>query len=230
VERVCGIINESNASSWPSPKSAGAVAASATDGLSRASRAKVLSMLMAFHWDTKALIEEYLDDPFRLKQSLGLAVDPTKPTLLRFDRFPVLMDQQPKHAAAGGDALVGKAGASAEGSILGAGMEVPDCCLCMGPQNSDNAFALQCGHFYCGDCWSQYIRAKVSEFKEIRCPCEEKCPMIATEEIIAFLCDEEVTEMYHQNVRKSFIEDRQGGTRFSYCKNPAGKYVMLNVW
>ncbi|PVZ97466.1 hypothetical protein BB558_003028 [Smittium angustum] len=78
-------------------------------------------------------------------------------------------------------------------------------------------FALSCGHYYCKDCYSTYLKFKITEKESpmIKCP-EHKCSYnIGTSEI-KFLLDQNLYDSYIDLLIENFVNSNE-----HYCWCPA---------
>lgn len=155
------------------------------------------AMLLHFHWDFKRVVELYVDDPKNVRRLAGMG-STTLPPFLRHDIFA-------------------DAGSSSSEPLL------VSCGICMSEVEQSCAFALCCEHYFCGDCWAQYIATKVADRQvTICCPSTTGCEMTVQTAMVSFLCGSDVAAAHHRNILRAFLEDRQCRTRMSYCKNPRG--------
>lgn len=79
--------------------------------------------------------------------------------------------------------------------------------------------SLACGHYFCKKCWSQYLSAKVRErgkgFIYETCMANG-CDMLINENLVNFVCDENIKRNYKVYLKQSMIEKDKS---CKYCPN-----------
>lgn len=131
-------------------------------GIINESEGNTIALLIYYKWDVKTLIEDYLENRRIVRLSVGLGpID--KPSFLRYDIFREFSD------------------ASSDGLVT--------CGVCLDSVPGEEAFALNCRHWYCSDCWKGYIDNAVNDRSvNYHCPSPD-CKMLVTQEMQQFFCD-----------------------------------------
>ena len=96
-------------------------------------------------------------------------------------------------------------------------------------EENDNCFSLSCGHQFCGDCWSEYLKEKLKSplgALQAKCP-QEKCTCIVGEEIYKkFIKDNLLLEKLDKCIYKNFINRNED---FKQCPNPHCHYYAKST-
>jgi hypothetical protein len=162
------------------------------------SSAITIALLIHYLWDSKTLIEDYIDSPIytRSKAHLG---PKDKPSFLRHDLHNEEAEADDK----------------AKDAVL--------CGICFSEQPRNETFALCCGHWYCQECWQGYLTSSIGNRDvKIKCP-QPKCNYIVSSDMFDCLCDDETIELAREYLAQAYVEGRQGRRgQATYCKNPRG--------
>lgn len=81
-------------------------------------------------------------------------------------------------------------------------------CFCEVPRSEGTQ--MQCGHFFCNNCWQQHLKIQVSEGKSRRLPCMGvRCGVTCDEAQVKRLLanDAETLDKYMRSLLESYIED-----------------------
>lgn len=93
------------------------------------------------------------------------------------------------------------------------------CNICYDDVDGSNIAALRCGHWYCRDCWQQYIHVKIEEGMSClvaTCP-GRKCPTALDESVVKEFADPENYRKYANFMARSFVEDNP---HIKWCPAP----------
>lgn len=143
-------------------------------------------LLRHYVWNFEKLQEQFWNDPAVALQEAGLsppsspsrsthALPPTSP------RRPARVMRQPVPSPV-----------KRNRSLPSGPFECPVCCTEYSKETtSSSSYALGCGHRFCRDCWSEYLKGKVqNEGESVRIQCMESgCDRVVREEVV----DEMVT-------------------------------------
>mmetsp|Transcript_56233 Transcript_56233/g.163013 ORF Transcript_56233/g.163013 Transcript_56233/m.163013 type:complete len:541 (+) Transcript_56233:168-1790(+) len=94
------------------------------------------------------------------------------------------------------------------------------CPICMQVPDSP-LIALDCGHGFCGDCWTGYLHTQVDDGKaavQARCP-QHKCGRVVPVDFFKRFCDEARQRKYEEWYLFSYVDDNPS---VKWCTNPAG--------
>jgi ariadne-1 len=98
------------------------------------------------------------------------------------------------------------------------------CQICFDDELSqDEIFAMSCGHAFCRDCWSSFIKAKVDDGPsciEATCP-DIKCKEIITEEEVKELAPEILPKFVSYQLRNFVAVDATS----RWCPGPECQYI-----
>ena len=86
--------------------------------------------------------------------------------------------------------------------------EATDCLICYMCVAIDQMFGLDCGHFYCRECWRQYLTTKIASegVAVIACP-QTECKVIIDDDQISDICKDPVIRAKYQRLATdSFVE------------------------
>ena len=99
-----------------------------------------------------------------------------------------------------------------------------DNCLICYEEKNENFYSLGCGHQFCQDCWTDYLKEKLKTplgALHARCP-QNECTCIVGEEVYTkFLKDKDLLEKLDKAIYKNFINRNED---FKQCPNPHCHY------
>ena len=99
-----------------------------------------------------------------------------------------------------------------------------DNCLTCFDEEKEKLFSLSCGHQFCEDCWTEYLKEKLKSplgALQVRCP-QHNCTCIVGEEIYKkFIKDKNLLEKLNKAIYKNFINRNED---FKQCPNPHCHY------
>ena len=106
------------------------------------------------------------------------------------------------------------------------------CDVCFEDKPKTEFFALQCGHFFCTDCWKTHLQTSLSEkgvsvVAETLCPAAPTCSWRVDELAWKQLAPPEVADKYQRMLIRSFIDLHPD---VKWCPNPKGcdRGTLLN--
>ena len=159
------------------------------------------ALLLHYKWDEKTLVEDYIENQIAVRLVVGLGPK-THPPFLRFDIF-------------------GRRSLNNKIELLNSACI--DCGICGEKTNEDEMFALNCCHWYCQNCWENYLRIATTDREvKVSCPCSD-CKLIVTLDMIKFLCKNDLYIEARKLLVKAFVEEKRDRKVIAtYCKNPIG--------
>ncbi|CAL8988756.1 unnamed protein product [Prunus brigantina] len=87
------------------------------------------------------------------------------------------------------------------------------CGICMDEIPSDQVTIMDCGHYFCNDCWTEHFIVKINDGQSRRIKCmAHKCNAICDEAIIRNLVsarDPNLAEKFERFLLESYIEDNR---------------------
>jgi hypothetical protein len=176
----------------------------------RCNEEAAIVLLLHYKWDSKSLIEDYIDNYRVVRQSCGLGpID--CPSFLRYDIFGLNT-----LATYGSARSVMNSPADRSNSLY--------CGICGDTVLGENAYALPCCHYYCNECWEGYFHNAIYDRQvKIKCP-KPNCMYTCTFEMITFISPPNDLKEAKSVLLKSFVEESKYNrtTLVSYCKNPKG--------
>jgi len=93
-----------------------------------------------------------------------------------------------------------------------------ECLVCCEMVQGKNCSALRCRHSFCNDCWSSYLKIKITEGEVARINCQAlNCKYTVPDKIVQKLVDKELYEKYIRFVTKTFVEDN---AHITWCPAP----------
>jgi len=93
-----------------------------------------------------------------------------------------------------------------------------ECLVCCEIVDCLNCSALRCRHRFCNDCWSSYLKVKITEGEVARINCPAlNCKYTVPDKIVQKLVDKEIYEKYIRFVTKTFVEDN---AHITWCPAP----------
>ncbi|XWS14630.1 hypothetical protein CRYUN_Cryun35bG0025700 [Craigia yunnanensis] len=110
------------------------------------------------------------------------------------------------------------------GLLLKPLIELPDhgdilCGICFEPYPRDGIKSTACGHPYCNDCWSSYIKTAIADGPGsllLKCP-EPSCRAAVGEDMIGLFASEEEKKKYSRYFVMSYIEENK---MIKWCPGP----------
>ncbi|KRY35967.1 protein ariadne-1 [Trichinella spiralis] len=158
-------------------------------------------LLNHFHWDKEKLMERFYDspDPHKLFEEAGIA-DPR-------------VTDTPKSDKPGTSVTTGSS-------------DKLMCEICLHTFTYFGMIGLQCKHFYCTRCWTQYLTSKIMDegvSQGIKCagfPCNV---LVDDSTIMKLVREERVRARYNYLIVKTFIECSR---TFRWCPAPNCEYVI----
>jgi hypothetical protein len=169
------------------------------------------ALLMHYCWDATTLIEEYVENRKEVRAKAGLGPR-NLPPFLRYDFFR-------DHVSAV-QMLAHFCPSTNESNVQ------VECGICLDNVPSEDAYALNCKHWFCGDCWRGYLRSSVGDTGGgvlPHCPAA-KCHMMVPLDLPEMLGPPDLYRNAYKALLKAFVEQQRLGVRgmASYCKNPRG--------
>ncbi|CAN6459874.1 unnamed protein product [Victoria cruziana] len=86
-----------------------------------------------------------------------------------------------------------------------------DCDICIEEVPSDEATAMDCGHYFCNNCWTEHFIVKINEGQSRRIRCmAHKCNAICDEAVVRNLLSSkhaDVADRFERFLLESYIED-----------------------
>ena len=198
-------------------------------------------LLLHYSWDAKTLIEDYLENRKAVRAKAGLGPR-TLPPFLRYDYFQTV--DQP---TAGADTPLYR-GPSHDPDLIGHGyggfhpirsesrcVSPPvalsvECGICLDSVPAEEAYALNCKHWFCTDCWRGYLQSSIGGTGGgggggvfPLCPAS-KCRMLVPLDLPEMLGPPELYQDAYRALLKAFVEQQRLGKQgiATYCKNPRG--------
>ena len=99
-------------------------------------------------------------------------------------------------------------------------------CLTCYEEKNDDFFNLSCGHQFCSECWTEYLKEKLKSplgALEVKCP-QYECTCIVREEVYKkFIKDKDLLEKLNKAIYKNFINRNKD---LRQCPNPHCKYYV----
>ena len=99
-------------------------------------------------------------------------------------------------------------------------IENGDYCLTCYEEKNDTFFSLSCGHQFCGDCWTEYLKEKLKNpLGALSALCQQSgCTCVVPEEIYKkFIKDKIILEKLDKAIFKNFINRNED---LKQCPNP----------
>eukprot|EP00670_Eutreptiella_braarudii_P010211 CAMPEP_0174311368 /NCGR_PEP_ID=MMETSP0810-20121108/3671_1 /TAXON_ID=73025 ORGANISM="Eutreptiella gymnastica-like, Strain CCMP1594" /NCGR_SAMPLE_ID=MMETSP0810 /ASSEMBLY_ACC=CAM_ASM_000659 /LENGTH=499 /DNA_ID=CAMNT_0015419593 /DNA_START=109 /DNA_END=1605 /DNA_ORIENTATION=- len=94
-----------------------------------------------------------------------------------------------------------------------------NCNICFDEVPGSDLIALKCGHWFCRDCWSQYLQSKIDDGPSCvttHCP-YPKCQLAVDELLFQEVLPEKPLSKYRQYILRSFVEDNP---YIRWCPSP----------
>ncbi|RDD37461.1 E3 ubiquitin-protein ligase arih1 [Trichoplax sp. H2] len=98
------------------------------------------------------------------------------------------------------------------------------CDICYLPSQHMNG--LQCGHFFCIDCWNEYLRIKIideGQGQKIACPANDCNILTDYETILSLLRGSDIKTKYHQRLTDGFVMSHH---LMKWCPSPGCSVVV----
>jgi len=93
-----------------------------------------------------------------------------------------------------------------------------ECLVCCEIVDGNDCSALRCRHRFCNDCWSSYLKVKITEGEVARINCPAlNCKYTVPDQVVQKLVDKEIYEKYIRFVTKTFVEDN---AHITWCPAP----------
>ena len=102
-----------------------------------------------------------------------------------------------------------------------------ECGICLDTVVATDAYALNCKHWFCGDCWRGYLQSALGGTGGCGvlpfCP-QSKCKMIVPLDLPEMLGPPSLYQGIYRALLKAFVEQQRLGKQgvATYCKNPRG--------
>eukprot|EP00245_Coleochaete_scutata_P005603 TRINITY_DN19268_c0_g1_i1.p1 TRINITY_DN19268_c0_g1~~TRINITY_DN19268_c0_g1_i1.p1 ORF type:complete len:588 (-),score=91.66 TRINITY_DN19268_c0_g1_i1:664-2427(-) len=99
------------------------------------------------------------------------------------------------------------------------------CNICFEDFTLDSMKAAACGHFFCNECWTGYIKNAISEGPGclgLRCPLPA-CNAAVGEDMVLGLASEEHRMKYLRYLLRSYVEDSR---KTKWCPGPGCEYAV----
>ena len=204
-------------------------------------------LLLHYKWNAKSLIEDYLENRKAVRVKAGLGPR-TLPPFLRYDFFQ--NTGEPSMTSTGPDTPYHKrlslnnhyAETSRESfqpiksdhfyekSQLKSRIE---CGICLESVPAEDAYALNCKHWFCSDCWRGYLSSSIGVTGGgggvlPLCPAA-KCQMLVPLDLPEMLGPPELYQIAYKALLKAFVEQQHLGRQglATYCKNPRGCHSIV---
>lgn len=93
-----------------------------------------------------------------------------------------------------------------------------ECLVCCEIVDENDCCSLKCRHRFCNDCWSCYLKLKITEGEVARINCPAvNCKYTVPDQVVQKLVDKEIYEKYLRFVTKTFVEDN---AHITWCPAP----------
>ncbi|XP_062090525.1 probable E3 ubiquitin-protein ligase ARI1 [Humulus lupulus] len=116
----------------------------------------------------------------------------------------------------GKDELYSKAGVTSvehDNSASSNFLSMVRCIICIEEVPADKVTTMDCGHYFCNNCWTEYFIIKINEGQSRRITCmEHQCDAICDEEKVRTLVnarDSNLAEKFDRFLLESYIEDNR---------------------
>jgi hypothetical protein len=139
-----------------------------------------LSLLLHYKWDVKKLVEEVLENSRAVRFAVGLGPR-SLPPFLRHDLFGTSSHSNSRVSTP----FAGITAADPDPAAMKA-----LCGICQDSVPSAEAFALNCRHWHCEDCWQGYVHNAINERMVTYCCPQPGCKFVVTQEMQKFLADD----------------------------------------
>ena len=99
------------------------------------------------------------------------------------------------------------------------------CQICFDDEQT-NMSALSCGHKYCNDCWTTYLRGKIREEGEINIGCmSPDCTLLATDSFVSSLLEADAVSIvrYQELIVRHFVGYNKN---FKFCPYPGCTFTV----
>jgi IBR domain, a half RING-finger domain/Zinc finger, C3HC4 type (RING finger) len=205
-------------------------------------------LLLHYSWNEKSLIEDYLENRKAIRAKAGLGPR-TLPPFLRYDFFqsveyPFAGSESDSSFLRNSSSEVFKETAmecfqfirldkESSSPTINTGVE---CGICLDTVPAEDAYALNCKHWFCGDCWRGYLQSAIGGTGRgggggvfPSCPAA-KCRMLVPLDLPEMLGPPELYQDAYKALLKAFVEQQRLGKHgiATYCKNPRGcKGIVL---
>ncbi|CAH8309223.1 unnamed protein product [Eruca vesicaria subsp. sativa] len=85
------------------------------------------------------------------------------------------------------------------------------CGICMEDDLPSHAMTrMECGHFFCNDCWKEHFTIKINEGQSKRIACmAHKCNAICDEDVVRKLVCPEIAEKFDRFLVESYVDDNK---------------------
>ena len=195
-------------------------------------------LLLHYSWDAKSLIEDYVNNRKAVRAKAGLGPR-TLPPFLRYDYF---RDGDNMSSTASPHTPFRRTSPESFSKVMGndkfqsidndscynnsVTYEV-SCGICLDTVRAADAYALNCKHWYCGDCWRGYLQSSIGGTGGggvlPLCPAA-KCKMLVPLDLPEMLGPPELYQEAYKALLKAFVEQQRLGKHglATYCKNPRG--------
>ena len=104
-----------------------------------------------------------------------------------------------------------------------------ECLVCYEDITDDNSFALDCKHFFCNDCWVEYLRASTLD---LYTTCGQTCPQKGCSLVIQYsvwktLADAATMDIYRKSLIKNFTSNC---SNLKWCPEPkCGRVIQCEL-
>jgi IBR domain, a half RING-finger domain/Zinc finger, C3HC4 type (RING finger) len=206
-------------------------------------------LLLHYKWDAKSLIEDYLENRKVVRVKAGLGPR-TLPPFLRYDFFQ--STEESYVTPTGPDtpnykrlSLNTHFTESAKESFQPIRSEHfhdnsssesrVECGICLDYVPAEDAYALNCKHWYCSDCWRGYLSSSIGVTGGgggggvlPLCPAA-RCQMLVPLDLPEMLGPPELYQVAYKALLKAFVEQQHLGRQglATYCKNPRGCHGIV---
>lgn len=206
-------------------------------------------LLLHYKWNAKSLIEDYLENRKVVRVKAGLGPR-TLPPFLRNDFFQ--STEESYVTPTGPDtpnyirsSLKTHFTASAKESFQPIRSEHfhdnsssnsrVECGICLDYVPAEDAYALNCKHWYCSDCWRGYLSSSIGVTGGAGgggvlplCPAA-RCQMLVPLDLPEMLGPPELYQVAYKALLKAFVEQQHLGRQglATYCKNPRGCHGIV---
>ncbi|KAI5119853.1 hypothetical protein M0805_000687 [Coniferiporia weirii] len=187
----------------------------------------VASLLLRYmNWNKERLIEKYMDNPTDLSVKAGVCVTPPPPP----SSSGRSSSSRSKLSASVASKRTTRRSVADSASRTKAAPDPPApepaiCQICFDDEQTEMS-ALSCGHKFCLDCWSTFIRSKIREEGEINVGCmASDCSLISPNSFVhsALGADEPTVKRHQELVVRQYVGCNKN---LKFCPYPSCTYAV----
>ncbi|THH10672.1 hypothetical protein EW145_g1168 [Phellinidium pouzarii] len=170
----------------------------------------VASLLLRYmQWNKERMVEKYMDNSIELSVKAGVSVVPPPPA----SSSGRVSSSRSKSSTSVATKRTTRRSAAESASRSKATPEPPTspeytiCQICFDDEQTE-MLALSCGHKFCVDCWSTFIRSKIREEGEINVGCmASDCSLIAPDSFLysALGADKETAKRHKELIVRHYV-------------------------